>query len=196
MIDQLKASIPLRNWRVHEAFALRLAAPELPTIDELKAINLPLVEMSTQVLSHVEHQVREDMATYLWNQEQNDLVQVFVAESARLAGDASDSEDWQKMLLALNALGLAQVATKLLHHSKSLADWAANARKHANVLTQEDIALIESIETAIDLATAKVIEASTQVGTNLDLSRQTFQDACDLVEGQFKPYQQFYVLKN
>lgn len=196
MIDQLKASIPLRNWRVHQALALRLATPELPTIDELKDINLPLAEISTQMLSHVEHQVREDMATYLWNQEQNDLVQVFVAESARLAGDASASEDWQKMLLAMNALGLAQVATKLLHHSKSLADWVITARKHENVLSGADLALLQYIEAACDLATKKVEEASTLVGSDLDLSRQTFQDACDLVEGQFKPYQQFYSSKN
>jgi hypothetical protein len=196
MIDQLKASIPLRNWRVHEAYALRLAAPELPTIDELKAINLPLAEMSTQMLSHVEHQVREDMATYLWNQEQNDLVQVFVAESARLAGDASVFEDWQKMLLAMNALGLAQVATKLLHHSKSLADWVASARKHENVLSGADLALLQYIEAAVNLATTKVIEASKMVGSDLDLCRQTFQDACDLVEGQYQPYQQFYSSKS
>ncbi len=196
MIDQLKASIPFRNWRVNKALALRLAAPELPTIDELKDINLPLAEMSTQMLSHVEHQVREDMATYLWNQEQNDLVQVFISESSRLASEAAASEDWQKMLLAMNALGLAQVASKLLHDSKSLADWVSTARKHENVLSGADFALLQYIEAACDLATKKVIETSKLVGTNLDLSRQTFQDACELVEGQFKPYQQFYSSKN
>lgn len=196
MIDQLKASIPFRSWRVHEAFAFRLAAPELPTIDELKEINLPLAEMSTTLLLQVEGQVREDMAMYLWNQEQNDLIQVFISESSRLASEAAASEDWQKMLLAMNALGLAQVATKLQHDSKSLADWVITARKHENVLSGEDFALLQYIEAACDLATKKVIEATALVGSDLDLCRQTFQDACDLIEGQHKPYQQFYSSKN
>lgn len=195
MLDQ-KAAISSRAWRIHSQMALRLAAPELPTIDELKEINLSFAEMSTHMLSYVERQVREDMATYLWNQEQNDLVQVLISESSRLAGEADANDDWQKMVLAVNALALAQVATKLLHDSKSFADWAANARKHANVLTISDIALLDSIDVAINLVESKIGEVTKLVGSDLDLSRRLFQEACDLVEGQHDPYRQFYSSKN
>lgn len=195
MLDQ-KASISHRAWRVHSQMAVRLAAPELPSLDELKEINLSFAEMSTHMLSYVERQVREDMETYLWNQEQNDLVQVFLSESSRLIGEATATDDWQKMVLALNALGLAQVATKLLHDSKSFADWAANARKHANVLTQGDVALLDTIDATINEVATKMGEVTKLVGSDLEQSRHLFQESCDLVEGLRDPYRQFYSSKN